>query len=68
MDTKRCLEDIVLTSGYAEDLENAPRVVRKAARRGGRSRATKLVVAVGGLWDELQASVKRMRHLCDART
>ena len=68
LDTERCLEDIVLTSGYAEDLENAPVEVwgRRGRRRGGR--ATKPVVAAGGLWDELKASAKRMRYLCDART
>ena len=37
LDIERCLEDIVLTSGYAEDLENAPVEVwgQRGRRQGG---------------------------------
>ena len=40
--------------------------MRKAARRGADSGATK--AATGGLQDELQASEKRMWYLCDVCT
>ena len=43
-------------------------MARKAARRGADPGATKPVAAAGGLWDELQASAKRVRYLCDALT
>ena len=36
--------------------------------KGAGSKATKLVVTTDGLWDELQASAKRMRYLCGALT
>ena len=45
------LNDMVLTSGYAEDLENPlMEVWGQRGRRGERSRCYKLVAAACGLW------------------
>ena len=43
---------------------------QQGRRRGGGADlgATKPVVAVGGLWDELQAPAKCRQYLCDALT
>jgi len=58
------MNDMVLTSGYAEDLGDVCLDVWEQRRGWARRRKSKPIAGTCGLWVGLQVSVEHMRYMC----